>query len=96
MDESDSPVNEEGSINPSLHARNELIESRKSELEEDKKIFESLLEIVSNNNHFYNAYNRLKQTLIIETKACQEALASRMQKRTWNHPYNSKLAFTLN
>jgi len=61
MDESDSSVNEEGSINPSLHARNELIESRKSELEEDKKIFESLLEIVSNNienDHFYNAYNR--------------------------------------
>jgi hypothetical protein len=99
MDESDSPVNEDGIINLSLHARNELIESRKSELEEDKKIFESLLEIASNNienDHFYNVYKRLKQTLIIETKACQEALASRMQQRTWNPPRNSKLAFTLN
>jgi hypothetical protein len=69
------------------------------ELEEDKKMFDSLLEIVSDNiqnDHFYNTYKRLRQTLITETKACQEALMSRRQQRTWNPPRNSKLAFHLN
>jgi len=80
MDVSDSPVNEEGGIELGIHACNELIESRKIELEEDKKMFKSLLEIVSDNiqnDHFYNTYKRLRQTLITETKACQETLTSR-------------------
>ena len=79
--------------------RNELIESRRAELAEDERMFKSLLEIVSDNiqnYHFYNAYKRLKQTLITETKACQEALMSRRQQRTWDPPRNSKLAFRLN
>lgn len=82
-----------------FQARNELIESRKAELVEDEKMFKSLLEIVSDNvqnDHFYNAYKRLKQTLVNETKACQEALMARTQQNTWNPPRNSKLAFRLN
>ncbi|CAG8457549.1 7642_t:CDS:1 [Cetraspora pellucida] len=79
--------------------RNELIESRKIELAENKKIFESLLNIVTDNiqnDNFYNTYRRLRQALVVETKACQEALAARTQQRTWNPPRNSKLAFRLN
>jgi len=94
-----SPMNEDNNMELDLYARNELIESRKAELEEDKKTFKSLLEIVSDNiqnDHFYNAYKKLRRTLITETKACQEAMMSRSQQKTWNPPHNSKLAFTLN
>jgi hypothetical protein len=92
-------MNEDSDMELSIYARNEQIESRKDELEEDKKMFNSLLEIVSDNiqnDRFYNTYKRLRQTLITETKACQEALMSRRQQRTWNPPRNSKLAFHLN
>jgi hypothetical protein len=96
----DTPMDEgDSNIGLNFQARNELIESRKAELVEDEKMFKSLLEIVSDNvqnDHFYNAYKRLKQTLVNETKACQEALMARTQQNTWNPPRNSKLAFRLN
>src|SRR6185369_3211637 len=78
--------------------RNELIESMRAELAEDERMFNSLLEIISDNiqnDHFYNTYKRLKKTLITETKACREALLSKRQQRTWDPPHNSKLAFRL-
>ena len=82
----ESPVAEDGSnMDLSFQARNELIETRKAELAEDERMFKLLLEIVSNNvqnDHFYDAYKKLKQTLINETKACQEALTARTQQRT--------------
>src|SRR5438477_6578083 len=59
----------------SLHDRYELIDLRKAEVEEDKKTFESLLDIVSDNvenDPFYNTYKKLKQTLTTEAVACQE------------------------
>ena len=96
----ESQIDEDSSdVDLGFRARNELIESRKAELAEDERMFKSLLEIVSDNiqnDHFYNAYKRLKQTLITETKACQEALMAKTQQRTWNPPRNSKLAFRLN
>ncbi|CAG8627787.1 10583_t:CDS:2, partial [Cetraspora pellucida] len=61
------------SIELDFDDRNELIESRKIELVEDKKMFESLLNIVTNNiqnDNFYNTYRKLRQTLVVETKAC--------------------------
>ncbi|CAG8673821.1 7575_t:CDS:2 [Cetraspora pellucida] len=79
-----------------LHYQNKLIEDRKIELEEDKKVFESLLVIVLDNiqnDHFYNAYKKIRQTLVTEVIACQEALTARRQQKTWNPPRGSKLAF---
>ena len=60
-----------------------------TELASDKKTFESLLKIVTDNvqnDHFYNEYKRLSRVLVNETKACQEALMARSQQRTWNPP----------
>ncbi|CAG8730154.1 220_t:CDS:1, partial [Cetraspora pellucida] len=76
-------------IELSLDAHNKLIESRKDELAKDKKMFELLLNIVSSNiqnDSFYNVYRKLKQPLITETRACQEALIARMQQKTWSPP----------
>ncbi|CAG8574264.1 11608_t:CDS:1, partial [Dentiscutata heterogama] len=59
----------------------------KDELAEDKKIFELLLNIISSNiqnDSFYNVYRKLKQPLITETRACQEALTARTQQKTWS------------
>lgn len=82
----------------SLHDRYELIDLRKAEVEEDKKTFESLLDIVSDNvenDTFYNTYKKLKQTLTTEAVACQEALRARRQQQTWDPPRRSRLAFWL-
>jgi len=79
--------------------RNELIESMRAELAEDERMFNSLLEIVSDNiqnNQFYHTYKRLRQVLMNKTQACEEALRARTQQRTWNPPHNSRLAFYLN
>ncbi|CAG8787760.1 5069_t:CDS:1, partial [Dentiscutata erythropus] len=94
------PKNIENDINIELtiQSQYELIEFRKAELEEDKKIFKSLLDIVLDNienDHFYNAYQKLKQPLVTETTACQEALRARSQQQTWKPPRGSKLAFWL-
>ncbi|CAG8619011.1 15427_t:CDS:2, partial [Dentiscutata erythropus] len=85
-------------IELNIYNQNELIEFRKAELEEDKKVFESLITIVSENiqnDHFYDVYVKLKRTLISETVACQEALRARRQQKTWDPPRGSKLAFWL-
>ena len=86
------------SLELNIFARNELIESRLARLEEDGKTFEFLVAIVKDNvrnDDFYNEYAKLTQTLVKETKACQEALMARSQQRTWNPPRNSRLAFRL-
>ncbi|CAG8512487.1 10493_t:CDS:10 [Paraglomus occultum] len=83
----------ENSDELSLRDRNELIDFRKAEVEEDKKTFEAFLEIVSDNvdnDPFYNIY---KKTLTSEAAACQEALRARRQQRTWNPLCRSKLVF---
>ncbi|CAG8767782.1 16762_t:CDS:1, partial [Dentiscutata heterogama] len=83
-------------IELNIYNQNELIEFRKAELEEDKKVFESLITIVSENiqnDRFYDVYVKLKRTLISETVACQEALRARRQQKTWDPPRGSKLAF---
>src|SRR5437879_2680466 len=86
LDETDSPVNEDSSIESNIQAHNELIESRVTELAEDKKTFESLLKIVTDNVQNDHFYKRLSRVLVNETKACQEALMARSQQRTWNPP----------
>ena len=86
LDETDSPVNEDSSIESNIQAHNELIESRVTELAEDKKTFESLLKIVTDNVQNDHFYKRLSMVLVNETKACQEALMARSQQRTWNPP----------
>ena len=99
IDESEISMSIDRNIETSLHNRNQLIESRKVELTEDKKKFESLLKIVSDNiqnDQFYHTYKRLRQVLMNETQACEEALRARTQQRTWNPPRNSRLAFYLN
>ena len=85
------------SLELNISARNELIESRLARLEEDRKTFEFLVIVKDNvqNDDFYNEYAKLTQTLVKETKACQEALMARSQQRTWNPPRNSRLAFRL-
>ncbi|CAG8556606.1 16692_t:CDS:1, partial [Dentiscutata heterogama] len=75
----DEPENLIETINEELYTnnQNELIESRKAELNGNKKMFESLLTIVSDNiqnDSFYSIYQKLKQSLIAKTIACQEAL----------------------
>jgi len=99
IDESEISMSIDRNIETSLHNRNQLIESRKVELTEDKKKFELLLKIVSDNiqnDQFYHTYKRLRQVLMNETQACEEALRARTQQRTWNPPRNSRLAFYLN
>ncbi|CAG8691224.1 2727_t:CDS:1, partial [Dentiscutata heterogama] len=96
----DEPENLIENINEELYTNNQnkIIESRKAELNEDKKMFESLLTIVSDNiqnDSFYSTYQKLKQSLIAETIACQEALRAKHQQKTWHPPHRSKLAFWL-
>ena len=86
------------SLELNISARNGLIESRLARLEEDRKTFETLVAIATDNiqnDNFYNEYAKLTQTLVKETKACQEALMARSQQQTWNPPRNSRLAFRL-
>ncbi|CAG8444437.1 16215_t:CDS:2, partial [Cetraspora pellucida] len=81
-----------------LCSQNELIESRKAELEKDKKMFESLITIVLDNiqnDNFYEVYKKLKRTLVTETIACREALRAKRQQKTWDPPRGSRLAFWL-
>ncbi|CAG8698062.1 33839_t:CDS:2 [Gigaspora margarita] len=55
----------------------EIIEKRKEELISDLKMFEKLTKIISNNienDKLYESYKVLKQPLINETIACNEAL----------------------
>ncbi|CAG8680188.1 28647_t:CDS:1, partial [Dentiscutata erythropus] len=103
INESESSTNELDKYNCDMELSfnncEDLIYSRNIELEEDKKMFESLINIIADNiqnDNFYNTYKRLRQTLIKETKACQEALTAQTQQKTWNPPCNSKLAFLLN
>lgn len=96
FDESENEL--ENNAELSLRDRNEVIELRKAEVEEDKKTFKAFLEIVSDNvdnDPFYNTYKKLKRTLTSEAVACQEALRARRQQTTWNPPRRSKLAFWL-
>ena len=78
IDESEISMSIDRNIETSLHNRNQLIESRKVELTEDKKKFELLLKIVSDNiqnDQFYHTYKkRLRQVLMNETQTCEEAL----------------------
>ncbi|CAG8752075.1 15958_t:CDS:2 [Gigaspora margarita] len=65
--------------------RDKLIIFREVELEEDKKMFKFLINTVADNiqnDNFYNTYKRLRQTIITEAKACQEALAAKTQQKT--------------
>ena len=101
FDETEGPMvlDEDNSLEISIHVRNELIESRIAGLVEDKKTFESLIAITSDNvqnDKFYNEYKKLTHILVTETKACQGTLMARSQQRTWNPPRNSRLAFQLN
>jgi len=96
FDESENELENNDEL--SLRDRNEVIELRKAEVEEDKKTFKAFLEIVSDNvdnDPFYNTYKKLKRTLTSEAVACQEALRARRQQTTWNPPRRSKLAFWL-
>ncbi|CAG8480630.1 7727_t:CDS:2 [Cetraspora pellucida] len=103
IDEFWFPSEQENNICPKENIKevlrmNKLIKFRKAELEEDKKVFESLITIVSDNiqnDYFYDVYVKLKRTLISETVACQEALRARRQQKTWDPPRESKLAFWL-
>ena len=100
LDEMEISMDEDNnnSLELNISARNELIESRLARLEEDRKTFESLVAIATDNiqnDDFYNEYAKLTQTLVKETKACQEALMARSQQQTWNPPRNSRLAFRL-
>ena len=89
---------ESESSGSSVHARFDTIESRKAVLATDKKIFESLNSILEQNienDNFFDEYIRLRQNLIDETLACNEALNARTQQSTWRPPRSRKLAFWL-
>ena len=57
-----------------------IIYSLKVELTEDKKKFESLLKIVSDNIQNDQSYKWLRQVLINETQAWEESLRSRTRR----------------
>src|SRR6185312_11715839 len=100
LEETEIPMDKDNSLELSVSACNKLIESRLAGLEEDRKTFESLITIVSDNvqnNDFYSEYKKLTHTLITETKACQAVLmaSTRSQQQTWNTLCNSRLAFRL-
>ena len=98
IDESEISMSIDHNIETSLHNRNQLIESRKVELTEDKKKFESLLKIVSDNiqnDQFYHTYKRLRQVLMNETQACEEALRARTQQRNVEPTTQFKTCFLL-
>jgi len=82
----------------STRARVDTIENKKAVLAKDKRIFEMLNSIVEqniDNDNFFAEYMRLRQNLVDDTIACNEALNARTQQRTWQPPRNRKLAFWL-
>ena len=82
----------------SIRARFDIIESRKNVLANDKRIFESLISILEQNienDRLFDEYIGLRQNLVDETLACNEALNARTQQSTWQPPRNRKLAFWL-
>ncbi|CAG8702483.1 3725_t:CDS:2, partial [Ambispora gerdemannii] len=63
----------------------EVIESRKAELMSDMKTFETLVKIINDdikNDKLYETYKTLRQSLVDETIACNEALNARRQQQT--------------
>ncbi|CAG8634418.1 9232_t:CDS:2 [Dentiscutata heterogama] len=95
------PVSESSSIqNTSALVTNryEIIENRKDELSSDLKMFETLVKIINNNienDKLYEAYKVLRQPLVNETIACNEALNAKKQQKTWKSRKTYNLAFWL-